>query len=544
MQLLKQLAFFASFLFLFQQVTAQQDPTKRVILVGIGGISAEAFQYANTPSINTLISKGAISLKTRGVMPTLSAPNWASVLSGAGPEQHGVTSNNWSLSNPGFEPTGKDADGYFPSIFTLIRKQKRGAASAMFYDWDWLGTYVNKKLLSKEQYIQGQVMITSVALNYIRNDKPLFTFLYYGLADKTGQSKGFTSKEYYQAISEIDTEIGKLVAGLQEMKMSQNTTLIITSDCGGSGYSHGGESTTELEVPWIISGQGVKQNVLLDAPNDNINTSPTIARILGLKTPEEWIGKPVYEAFISKSSSPKPGRYVPKPWCTLAEGSFSGPQQIELSTNGQGAKIYYTLDGSTPGVSSKKYTSPFTISKNCALNAVAISGGYSSQTLSRIYTFVRGLKKATLTSQPNPKYPGTGISGLFDGLIGSSNPGNNQWMGFQGNDFEVTIDLGEVKQVKTLALDVLQLHSACISLPQSIEFYSSNDSINYKLLTIYYPAETEIALPDGAVMLSRDFDNLRTQFIRIKVTNTRTCSQALPGEAKKTWFLLSEVEID
>lgn len=544
MQLLKQLAIFTSFLFLFQQVTAQQDPTKRVILVGIGGVSAEAFQYANTPSINTLISKGAISLKTRGVMPTLSAPNWASVLSGAGPEQHGVTSNNWSLANPGFEPTGKDADGYFPSIFTLIRKQKPGATSAMFYDWEWLGTYVNKKMLSKEQYIQGHVMITSVALNFIRNEKPVFTFLFYGLPDKTGQSKGFNSKEYYKSISEIDFEIGKIVAGLQEMKMDQNTTIIITSGCGGSGFGHGGESMTELEVPWIISGPGIRHNVLLGMPNDNINNAPTIASILGLKTPAEWIGKPVSEAFESKSASPKPGRYVPKPWCSLAEGAFPGPQQIELSTNGQGAKIYFTLDGSTPGISSLKYTSPFTITRNCALNAVAISGGYSSQTLSRIYTFVRGLKKASLTTQPNPKYPGMGVSGLFDGLIGSSNPGNKQWMGFEGNYFEVTIDLGEVKQVKTLAIDVLQLPSACISLPTSIEFYSSDDSINYKLLTIYYPAETDIALPNGPVMLSRDFDNLRTQFIRIKATNTRNCPQAQPGEAKKTWFLLSEVEID
>ena len=89
----------ACLLLLFQQGTAQQDVTKRVILIGIDGVSAEGFQYSNTPVMNSLISKGAISLKTRGVMPTVSAPNWATILSGAGPEQHGVTSNNWSLLN-------------------------------------------------------------------------------------------------------------------------------------------------------------------------------------------------------------------------------------------------------------------------------------------------------------------------------------------------------------------------------------------------------------------------------------------------------------
>jgi len=531
------------FLFQSQKVTAQQDPTKRVILIGIGGVSAEGFQYANTPFINALISKGAISVKTRGVMPTVSAPNWATILCGAGPEQHGVTSNNWSLANQGFEPTVKDADGYFTSIFTLLRKQKPKSVSAMFYDWEWLGTCVNKQFINKEQYIQGQVMITSVALNFIRKEKPVFTFLYYGLPDETGQSKGFDSKEYYQSISEIDTEIGKIVAGLQEANMAQNTTIIITSGCGGKGFSHGGESMLELEVPWIISGPGVKKNVLLETPNDNTNTAPTIAYILGLKIPAEWIGKPVNEAFISRTKS-KQGRYVPKPWCSLAEGAFPGPQLIELSTTWQGAAIYYTLDGSTPGITSRKYSSPFTISSNCALNAVSLSGGYTSQVVSRVYTFVRGLKTATLTTQPSLKYPGSGVLGLFDGLIGSSNPGNKQWMGFEGNDFEVTIDLGEVKPVKALALDVLQIPSECIYIPSAVEFYSSGDGKTFTLLNTYYPGETDNSYPDGPEMLSRDFDNLHTQYIRVKAINSGSCPSAHPGEGQKAWLFVSEVEIE
>ena len=533
-----------SFILLSITISAQTDATKRVILIGIDGVSAEAFQYANTPSINSLISQGVISLKTRGVMPTVSAPNWASILSGAGPEQHGVTSNNWSLFNQGFDPTAKDADGYFTSIFTLIRKQKPKAVTGMFYDWEWLGTYVNKKLLTKEQYVQGQVMITSVALNFIRKEKPVFTFIYYGLPDETGHAKGFNTKDYYQAITDIDTEIGKLVAGLQEEKMMQNTTIIITSDHGGVGYGHGGESMIELEVPWIISGPGVQKNVLLETPNDNINTAPTIAHILGLKLPAEWIGKPVAAAFVSKTTKSKSTQYVAKPWCSLPEGAYPGPQQIELSTTKQGARIFYTLDGSTPGQTSKKYTTPFTINKNCALKAVAVSGSNQSQVISRIYTFVQGIKSATLTTQPSPKYPGSGVSGLFDGLIGSANQTNKQWMGFEGDNFEVTIDLGEVKNVKALGLDVLQLPSNLIFLPSEIEFYTSEDGINYTLRNSYYPSESDDPQPDGPVDLSRNFDNLHTRYVRIKAANIGTCPPGQPGEGQKAWLFVSEVEIE
>ncbi len=534
----------ACLLLIFQQVKAEQDPAKRVILIGIDGVSSEGFQYSNTPVMNSLISQGAISLKTRGVMPTVSAPNWATILSGAGPEQHGVTSNNWSLMNQGFEPTVKDADGYFTSIFTLIRKQMPKAITAMFYDWDWFGTYVNKKLISKEQHIQGHVMVTSIALNFIKKEKPVFTFIYYGHPDETGHSKGFNTKEYYQSINDIDTEIGKIVAGLQESKMIQNTTLIITSDHGGAGYGHGGESMIEFEVPWIISGPGIKKNALLEMPNDLANTALTIARILGLKTPTEWIGRPVNEAFITKTAAPKPSIYVPKPWCSLADGAFPGPQQIELTTTGQNADIYYTLDGTTPGITSKKYISPFTISSNCTLKAVAISGSSPSQIISRMYTFVQVIKSATLTAQPSPKYPGSGVSGLFDGLIGSSNPANKQWMGYEGNDFEVTIDLGEAKPVTAIGVDVLQLPVSWIFLPEKVEFYSSSDGKIFNLLNTFYPAETDDIRLDGPVMLARNFDNMRTQYIRIKATSIGICPVGHQGEGQKAWLFVSEIEIE
>lgn len=531
-------------LFVLKTTVAQSDATRRVILIGIDGVSAEGFQYSSTPVLNKLISQGVLSLKTRGVMPTVSAPNWATILSGAGPEQHGVTSNSWTLANQGFEPTVKDADGYFTSVFTLIRKQMPKAVTGMFYDWDWLGSYVNKRLITKEQYIQGHVMITSVAMNFIRKEKPVFTFIYYGLPDETGHTKGFNTKDYYQSVSEIDTEIGKLIAGLQEEKLIQNTTIIITSDHGGNGFGHGGESMLELEVPFIISGSGIQKGMLLETPNDNTNIAPTIARILGLKTPPEWIGKPVTEVFASKDAKPKLSQYIPKPFCSLAEGAFPGPQQITLTTTRNETAIYYSLDGLTPTASSKKYTSPFTISKNSTLKAVAISGANASQVITRTFTFIQGIQSATIAIQPAGKYAGSGVSGLFDGLIGSSNPANKQWMGFEGDDFDVTINLGEEKPLKTLGIDVLQLPASWIYVPASVEFYSSDDGINFTLLNTIYPSESGDMQPDGPIMLSRDFVDLKTKYIRIKAVNTGTCPAGQPGEGKKAWLFVSEVEIE
>jgi len=387
-------------------------------------------------------------------------------------------------------------------------------------------------------------MITSVALNYLKKENPVFTFIYYGLPDQTGQSKGYNTQEYFQSIGEIDTEIGKIIAGVKEMGIAQNTTIIITSDHGGNGLKNGGESMSEIEVPWIISGPGIKKNVLLETSNDQANTAPTIASVLGIKTPDEWIGKPVYDVFVSKASSKKTNIYIPKPFCSLADGAFQGPQLVELSTTVKESEIYYTLDGTNPGVSSLKYTAPFTIRSNCTLKAICISGKYSSQTIIRMYTFIQGIKSAKLTSQPNPKYPGSSVSGLFDGLIGSSNPSNKQWMGFEGTDFEVTVDLGEVKQVNAMGIDVLKFPENSILIPGAVEFYFSKDGITYNHLSTYYPAESGEIRPDGPAILLKAFKNLSTQFIRVKATNIGICPPGLSCEGQKAWIFVSEVEIE
>ncbi len=77
----------------------------RVLLIGIDGIGADSFQITATPYLMQLVREGALSIKARSVMPTVSTPSWGSILTGAGPEQHGMTSNDWRLDNYTIVPT-------------------------------------------------------------------------------------------------------------------------------------------------------------------------------------------------------------------------------------------------------------------------------------------------------------------------------------------------------------------------------------------------------------------------------------------------------
>lgn len=291
-----QLVFLVGFL---SAVVQAQSPSY-VFLIGIDGLTAEGLRQAPSPNIDSIIRQGVISWNTRCVMPSLSAPNWAAILSGAGPEQTGVTGNDWTFDKHVLSPADKDAYGYFPSIYRVIREQRRDAKTCLFTQWDWISTYINRFWVSKMETVKGNALTTQKLLEYFFTQKPLFSFVQYDGADEAGHQKGYGSPEYLKAISDIDTEIGKITDALKKAGLYDQTLIVIVSDHGGKGKDHGGLSREEMEVPWIAKGPGLHKNRVLKRPNDLMNTATTIVLLLNLTPPDSWIGRPVFEAFDVK----------------------------------------------------------------------------------------------------------------------------------------------------------------------------------------------------------------------------------------------------
>ena len=70
------------------------------------------------------------------------------------------------------------------------------------------------------------------------------------------------------------------------------------------------------------------------------------------------------------------GNLVKEPVSSLKSGKYSFSQIIELSTETEGANIYYTTDGSAPTAENGiLYTSPVIIRQTCTLKAVAVAEG-------------------------------------------------------------------------------------------------------------------------------------------------------------------------
>lgn len=78
---------------------------------------------------------------------------------------------------------------------------------------------------------------------------------------------------------------------------------------------------------------------------------------------------------------------VATPTFSLAEGTYTSIQTVTISTDTEGADIYYTIDGSEPTTSSNKYSKPISVDETMTIKAIAVKDGMANSTVaSATYT--------------------------------------------------------------------------------------------------------------------------------------------------------------
>jgi predicted AlkP superfamily pyrophosphatase or phosphodiesterase len=221
------------------------------------------------------------------------------MIMGAGPEQHGVTSNDWETNRFDIAPIARGPGGIFPTIFGVLREQKPRAVIACFHDWDGFGRLFERGAPNRIEDTDGPLHTVERAVAYFKEQKPQFTFIHLDHEDHAGHFFGWDSPQYAKAVELADHLIGDVLQGLEDAGMGQHTILLVTADHGGKGKGHGSATMEEIEIPWIISGPGINSDKEISVGVDTYDTAVTISHIFGLQTPNCWIGRPVLEAFKS-----------------------------------------------------------------------------------------------------------------------------------------------------------------------------------------------------------------------------------------------------
>ena len=151
-------------------------------------------------------------------------------------------------------------------------------------------------------------------------------------------------------------------------------------------------------------------------------------------------------------------------------------------------------------------------------------------------------KPVELMTTFSPKYEAGGAAALTDGLRGINDYHFN-WLGFEGEDLEAVIDLGEAMPVSEISVDFLQDIQSWVFLPESLTvFGSTNEEDLVKLGTV------ENITPDdkpGAFIQTFTVkgSQIMARYIRVRAKSLKTCPDWHIGAGEKSWIFTDEIVV-
>lgn len=269
---------------------------RHVVVVGIDGLGGEMLREEAPREFQDLMKDGAWTLHARGVLPTVSSPNWGSMIMGAVPELTGVTSNDWQPDKFDIAPACKGPTGRFPTIFGVLHEKKPELRQAVFHDWQDFARLIEPGVVPVVRHLDGTPPTMAAAIEYWKQAQPDLLFIHLDGVDHTGHSHGWSTPQYREAVRVVGGLIADLRKAIAESPAGPRTFLLMTADHGGTDTSHGHPTQRDLEIPWILTGPGVPAGHEIQSLVRTIDTAATLAALFGLAPDPCWTGKPVAEA--------------------------------------------------------------------------------------------------------------------------------------------------------------------------------------------------------------------------------------------------------
>ena len=220
----------------------------------------------------------------------------------------------------------------------------------------------------------------------------------------------------------------------------------------------------------------------------------------------------------------------------------NGLVSYQLKTPLEGVEIKYTTDGTAVSIDSKLYTEKIIITEDTTIHAgIFKNNELVSDPFSETINYHKAITgKVDLNALPHKAYNAGGKEALINGVNGSDQRyGDKEWLGFWGDDLEITIDLGELTTIKTFKSRFYSATGQWIYAPKKVSLYSSIDGKTYSSLK-----EIELENDKNIIDVYLDFNEINTQFIKIIVPNYGIIPEGKQGADNKAWTFIDEIIIE
>ena len=244
---------------------------KKVLVIGIDGCRSDVLEGINTPNIDNLISNGIFSPDALNDDITVSGPGWSAILCGVWSEKHGVENNNFNGSNyENYPPFFKYINDFNPDLNTIS-----------ICNWSPINDFIVEDHADEIINVGSDLEVATEAKNYLTDENPDVLFLHFDEVDHAGHAYGFSmdSPEYVASIEGVDTYVGSVMQAIEERPSysTEDWLIIVTTDHGGIGFSHGGNTIEEKNVFMIASGKSVETNIILKDSSIVIDDPMTVS---------------------------------------------------------------------------------------------------------------------------------------------------------------------------------------------------------------------------------------------------------------------------
>lgn len=283
---------------------AETNPAhvKKVLLIGIDGCRVDCLTEKNSPTIAGLAASGTFAanayaggnLETPSQQATFSGPGWSTILTGVWTDKHHVKGNDFK---------GNDlAPGGHPHFFSLLKQEKPALKLASAVSWTEIDTFIVAPVRKDfaftfagdykgDMHRPSDATVQKQLVDRLAKADDDLTFVHYGQCDGAGHKLGFSAKvpEYLVSLANVDAYIAADIATIKARKTYANEDwlVVITTDHGGKGKSHGSQAEECRHIFIIANGPGVAAKKIPGfIPQAAV--APTVAGWIGVTPKAAW----------------------------------------------------------------------------------------------------------------------------------------------------------------------------------------------------------------------------------------------------------------
>ena len=248
--------------------------SERVVLIIVDGLRLDSSRTMH--SLDRLRAVG-VDAEAASHYPSMSRPNYVSILAGVPPLWSGVRNNHYDQEVP-LDSLLKRAR--VANLGVTFVSQVASGPRVMF------GAHVDRTPI-----IPRESLLESATVASLSGDDDMVAVLV-GAVDDAGHAHGASSDEYRDAVVRIDAMLERV---LRHVDLARQTVIVVADHGHVDSGGHGGLEPEVMEVPLVLAGAGIRAGAPL-VRAQLVDVAPTVCALLGLPMPRHAMGVALVDA--------------------------------------------------------------------------------------------------------------------------------------------------------------------------------------------------------------------------------------------------------